>query len=1161
MKDLKRWLRLYDAKLNRFDVQRCLAEANLIRGDILEIFAQWREDDHENALRRKIALACLELLSELTWPLTPESEEKITVNHHRHAPYLQLARVDYKRAILQYDSTDLLRKMIAAGLPAMSVPRKERGARDEGIISLVLYVFRNIAMIAQPHYLPSNGDDNDISRAATIEAFNSQDVLQLLLTVSSSMGDDFVNQDTIVLETLFHLLKGVDPKKLFREDKQVMADNTKNFRSLLQKEKAMLAGQAKNAPTRHNRFGTMIWVKRDDDKLSTLSGQDVITSEEKTLQKMDKTKAWNKPRYKPKKVERPGESTDFVPVQLDAKTRNVLRTFVCDFLDSSFNPLFTHLRRAIESDSHRVRMYHSRQYFYLISWFLEAEEARRQAAEKPSPQKTSSDQPLVTEDTSFAYIAGVLTQENFVLLNRTMQVHLDDKSWSDVHACILAFTRTLLTVSAMAESPNEDDQEIAENIQSRIFYEETTHDRVVQILRGYKEGLQGFGYLDACTDMAHVFLRLLERYSKVNVDMHIRSKRRARKKAKAKAKATTQVEIEGMSQEQQVDADNDADDGQADEVEAHREVQERKFDFVRFAARFTNESCIDTFIHLANYYAELDLDQLKRCHRFFYRVAFKMEKVILLFRVDILSLFQRMIKGPNGLDTWLERGNEHFKEWEELVKQVFKKCIRKVQERPELMVEMLFNKIPNTLFYLENGFEKEVVRSMPRAPAELVVKAGMSLEDQLGVAVSVLVNQGKLDALIWVKNVLAAAVDERQAWEDQQEALASMEAPKAIVDEQETTADGDQQGNPQEEKPKPPSIVVVTDTNERRTATFKDKHLRLMLKTLSFQRLGATDDPDASWIVPSELTAQQLADSLNLIKKFEYDPPVYEDGRSAESFIRSESAAQRNRYEKDASDDEGDSEIDEGLFVPGGPTARVPDGDDERPKTKKRRLKRAGADDDTGISEAERKRRAEERRRREKEKDDKVKSTLFVTESDDEDDEERNAEFFRLEAERHGHMKGAIKEALMKERIGNSETSVGKNGKNKGKGKRKSMDSEARDKKKRRTVDIDSDDDDLLDDLESRAGSPMLISSRESSEAPDTPMRDSSDVEDGEQDDTPLSSQNKMGGEAGSVVEKQKQKYQQEQSDEEEDEDDAMPVARPARRSGGMPFIVDDDSD
>ena len=225
LNDLLRWLRLYDEKTNRFDVKRCLAEANLVTGDLLEILALWPEDAQENKLKSKLALACLQLLVPLTWPIELE-EDKTTVNHLRHTPYLQLAQVGYKRAILHYEDARILRTAVRIGLPSMAQPRRERSKRDEGIIKLLLYLFRNMAMITQPQNLPSQGDENEISPSATINVFQEQDVFNLLLTIGSGASDEFQEQDVIILETLFHLLKGVDPKKLFMQQSQLESEET-----------------------------------------------------------------------------------------------------------------------------------------------------------------------------------------------------------------------------------------------------------------------------------------------------------------------------------------------------------------------------------------------------------------------------------------------------------------------------------------------------------------------------------------------------------------------------------------------------------------------------------------------------------------------------------------------------------------------------------------------------------------------------------------------------------------------------------------------------------------------------------------------------------------------------------------------------------------------
>jgi replication fork protection complex subunit Tof1/Swi1 len=162
-----------------------------------------------------------------------------------------------------------------------------------------------------------------------------------------------------------------------------------------------------------------------------------------------------------------------------------------------------------------------------------------------------------------------------------------------------------------------------------------------------------------------------------------------------------------------------------------------------------------------------------------------------------------MMKGPGGLDP----ESPAYREWDDFVKHFFKQVVKRVQERPELVVEMLFSKIPQTIFFLEHGFDREIHTRAPRAPAELEVKPGMELPDQLGVAVGVLVNQQKTDALHWVRDILTSAAEERKAWED------AAEAQKALVtaenpENEKTTED------PEAETPKASSICKHAPTYE-----------------------------------------------------------------------------------------------------------------------------------------------------------------------------------------------------------------------------------------------------------------------------------------------------------------------------------------------------------
>jgi replication fork protection complex subunit Tof1/Swi1 len=674
----------------------------------------------------------------------------MTANHHRHTPFIQQAQVRYKAGVLCYDRANILRSIVRVGLPSIATSKEDRTSRDEGIIKLMLYFFRNVSVIAPVPSLPSQGLDNEVSRSATIEAFRQQDVFALLLTMCSNMGEDFNLQDVIILETIFSLIKGVNVEKLFMNEEQRKTQKTTELKDVLGKERGMHRDYAKVAPTRHGRFGTMIWVKRDEEKVSTISGQDNLKDGRNSLLKMDKSKKWSKPQQRRRDLDHSIHDFDR-SVRLNGVASELLRNFVEEFLDSGFNPLFTHLRKATEREADRLLDVNYRQFFYTVSWFLQAERCRRARQEKDRKnQKVQTD----FEAESYGLVAGVLNQETFITLNRYMQTSFDNKEWQDLNASMRCFTQILLTVQEMAESSLEDDQEIADNIQNRIFYEETTHDRIVSILKGYKD--QGFGYLDACTELSHVFLRMLERYSKENTDLQIRSRRRARRKKKDERQKQS-----GEAEEIDDDDDNARSENE-DIAEAAQVSRERKFDFTRFAAKFTSQSSVDTFIAFTVFYRDLSVDQLKRAHRFFYRVAFKQELAVLLYRVDIISLFHKLIKGPEGLDS----SHAMYKEWNELVRQVLKRMFKKLEQRPELIVEMLFSKIRSTLYYLEYGHDRQTVSST-RTPVELEVKPapGRDVNEQIGIVVAALIKDDKEVLVRWVLDIIVKAADERAAWE------------------------------------------------------------------------------------------------------------------------------------------------------------------------------------------------------------------------------------------------------------------------------------------------------------------------------------------------------------------------------------------------------------
>lgn len=338
---------------------------------------------------------------------------------------------------------------------------------------------------------------------------------------------------------------------------------------------------------------------------------------------------------------------------------------------------------------------------------------------------------------------------------------------------------------------------------------------------------------------------------------------------------------------------------------------------------------------------------------------------------------------------------------------------------------------------------------------------------------------------------------------------------------------------------------------------FKDNKLRLLMTLVGFMRLGTNDDPDASWVIPSSLTSAELQEAIDLIRKFEFDPPTYEDGKGPEDLLRSKAAAARRLTKRAEFDDDSDgvdhdSEEDRGEYAVDSATTRNPDGERKRLKRRRRAHTPVELDDD------ERKARAEARRKKEIEKQAKTKSTMFVHDSDDEEwDADKDSAFFAREQALREETMNQFKKSLV---LGTIEPAVSQKDLSK---KRKAADTAKKGKRrksppKRKAGPFDdSDEDENMGDFAS-------VSSRAPSEEADNVL---SDVEnEDEATDTPLSSQP-----AGSkddtpkapvaFLSKNQDVTMVEDEDDDDDGDDAPIVRRPAARNIRAGFIIDSDSE
>lgn len=327
---------------------------------------------------------------------------------------------------------------------------------------------------------------------------------------------------------------------------------------------------------------------------------------------------------------------------------------------------------------------------------------------------------------------------------------------------------------------------------------------------------------------------------------------------------------------------------------------------------------------------------------------------------------------------------------------------------------------------------------------------------------------------------------------------------------------------------------------------------------IGFQRVSLIDDPDTSWVIPSSMSADQIKEGHNLIKRFEFSPPVFDDGKEAGDFIRRKSAgmAQRKRAAFDDEDDGIDDDEEEPLFPAGGPTIQKKSAEAlEALKKKRRRRRREGTDEDDGITSELQAARAAARRQRELEKNRKIKSELFIRDSDDETDEERDRVFFDQEEK----LRQANKVSIMKELLGLEKGKEPKAQSKKRPSNAISVDSDEDDiqssSRTQRNSNLDSSDEEEIADgsIHSSPGDRDDILAASEDEATDTPMS-SPHAKSSQAKRRKLSSD---AGAAASDSQTPQKDVREGHAMSDDDDDDAVPAARPARQRVRAGFIVD----
>ncbi|EKM57133.1 uncharacterized protein PHACADRAFT_142335 [Phanerochaete carnosa HHB-10118-sp] len=900
LKDLKKFWRRDDTDDER-TVARIFWATRVLPNDLIPILL---ETAGRGMFEDKRAIACADLMTAMTWPIDVAEELKeLDEVLDKGTDYTQLlqSHLYYKAALLK---SGVMEALLGIVMPCLAKDMKERTERDVQIIGVILYLIRNLAFIKD---LPSNmylsADQAEFSslQSKLVKMLSETNILDLLLTIASNGSEDtmFNHWNVLILEIFYFLFRGIKPVSL-AGDQGEASDN--NLRRLLAVEDSMKRSFARNASSRHSRFGTTISVTLNPklaakqnaatstanaegeapplpEAQASTSGPAFVLHRQQALRKDAGSMLHAGKRAKAQKVKKMDELAR--EENLNPESRTILQGLAKTFLESCFNPFLASLLKDIKAERPKITEKDHLRLLYITKWFLEFLLCLR-----------STDK---SRTWSFGLIAEVTERNWIVWVLRRMREAVNEKPklWTELQAGVECLTQLVLLIDAMSSSGVEDAQHVSEVLQVQIVYNGEVLDIAFDSLKVYKEGTQSLTYLDSSVHLAYALLRLLERYAKKEGSGLVRQKKRRAKKKEAGGGVPD-------DEEEEFDAEEE-------------EMTETMFTFDAFEQRFANPDVTQTLLmYLARYKEFSSSEDMKRIVNLLHRQAIKAKAEGLFFKVSTLELFKSILDEEKSLPR-----EQPYKDLVVLIHYILRQFFKTVEEDSFLVVEAFYSKNRGKWKAL-SSWEPPAKGARALEPendtvlenrwlTDVHVKKGYTWEQQLAIAVRILVEDEKQVIVNWVKETLTMVIGIRQRIVEDTDGSSS-QAADLSQDEDEETSAVKRRGPSKEAMEKFTDYMIPYVSDEQADAATKDPHVKLVFRLLHFAILA--EGEHLEWYVPAAIVPEELQRSLALINQF-LEKPIDLGDKSASALLQRDRRKRRRRRRPSPTPEASDAEDDE----------------------------------------------------------------------------------------------------------------------------------------------------------------------------------------------------------------------------------------------------------
>jgi len=221
LKDLKKLWRRDDMDDDR-TIARIFWERRLLQNDLIPILLVATTISGDD----KRAIACVDLMTAMTWPIDLAEELKeLDEEEDKNADFTHLleSHLRYKASLV---TKDVMNALFAIVIPPLSKAPSQRTDRDFQLVSIVLYLIRNLAFVKdlrQSANLSANQLEFTSLQSRLIRELSAANFIEFIVTIAANSEDDpwLTGWNTIALEILYLLYRGIDPVSLAAKQENV----------------------------------------------------------------------------------------------------------------------------------------------------------------------------------------------------------------------------------------------------------------------------------------------------------------------------------------------------------------------------------------------------------------------------------------------------------------------------------------------------------------------------------------------------------------------------------------------------------------------------------------------------------------------------------------------------------------------------------------------------------------------------------------------------------------------------------------------------------------------------------------------------------------------------------------------------------------------------